>query len=83
MTCLFVILIFRSFGRDQTCAMLLALASGNTFISGDKSSSYKSGSLIAISAESAGLAKQAFFDLGEKPLWVDRAFSGEESELVT
>lgn len=57
--------------------MLLALACGNTFLPGDKSSSYKSGSLLAVGSESAGLAKQAFFDLGEKPLWVDRAFSGE------
>lgn len=28
-------MIHSSFGRDQTCAMLFALAAGNTFLTGD------------------------------------------------
>ncbi|KAI0053328.1 nucleoporin [Auriscalpium vulgare] len=63
-----------SFGRDQTCAMLLALASGNTFLDlGDQSGI---GTITTLSAEVANVAKQAFYDCGERPMWAERMAFG-------
>ena len=64
----------RSFGRDQTCAMLLAIASGNTFLDlGDESGL---GTLSTVSPEIAAVAKQAFYDFGERPMWSERVTYG-------
>ncbi|KAJ3475958.1 hypothetical protein NLI96_g11485 [Meripilus lineatus] len=63
-----------SFGRDQTCAMLLAIASGNTFLElGDESAL---GTLSTVSPEIAAVAKQAFYDFGERPMWSERVTYG-------
>ncbi|EKM61129.1 uncharacterized protein PHACADRAFT_24346 [Phanerochaete carnosa HHB-10118-sp] len=63
-----------SFGRDQTCAMLLAIASGNTFLDlGDQSAL---GTVTTVSAELATVAKQAFYDFGERPMWAERTTYG-------
>lgn len=63
-----------SFGRDQTCAMLLAIASGNTFLElGDESAL---GTLSTMNPEIAAVAKQAFYDFGERPLWSERVTYG-------
>ncbi|KAF9455109.1 nucleoporin [Macrolepiota fuliginosa MF-IS2] len=58
-----------SFGRDQTCAMLLALASGNTYLDGDAS---PNGPIVYASPELADVAKKAFYDFGERPIWTER-----------
>ena len=59
-----------SFGRDQTRAMLLALASGNTFLEfGDQSIS---GSITNLAPELTNVVKQAFYDCGERPMWAER-----------
>jgi nuclear pore complex protein Nup155 len=72
------VLEFRdSFGRDQTCAMLLALASGNTFLEPD--AAFKSGALQTLSPDLATVAKQAFYDFGERPMWAERANFGTSS----
>ncbi|KAG2150078.1 nucleoporin [Suillus cothurnatus] len=63
-----------SFGRDQTCAMLLGLASGNTFLDAGESST--SGTLCTISPDIANVAKQAFYDFGERPIWTERVTYG-------
>lgn len=63
-----------SFGRDQTCAMLLGLASGNTFL--DIGESSGSGTISTISPEIAAVAKQAFYDFGERPMWAERMTYG-------
>ncbi|EAU93155.2 nucleoporin Nup157/170 [Coprinopsis cinerea okayama7 len=63
-----------SFGRDQTCAMLLALASGNTFLDGVEGPS--PASVSNVSPEIATVAKQAFYDFGERPIWAERAMYG-------
>ena len=70
--------IVSSFGRDQTCAMLLGLASGNTFIDNDVHLGFEPGvaATSALSAEVASMAKQAFYDFGERPVWAERTFSG-------
>ncbi|EPQ60591.1 nucleoporin [Gloeophyllum trabeum ATCC 11539] len=73
------ILDFRdSFGRDQTCAMLLALASGNTFLDIDNfaSPTLSTGKIANVSSEIAAVAKQAFYDFGERPMWAERATLG-------
>ena len=63
-----------SFGRDQTCAMLLALASGNTSLEfGDHSIG---GSIINLAPELTNVAKQAFYDCGERPMWAERMTYG-------
>ena len=63
-----------SFGRDQTCAMLLGLACGNTFMdTGDHS---MPGTLCTVSPDVANIAKQAFYDFGERPIWTERVTYG-------
>ena len=63
-----------SFGRDQTCAMLLALASGNTFLEFREQSI--SGSITNLAPELSAVAKQAFYDCGERPMWAERMTYG-------
>ena len=63
-----------SFGRDQACAILLGLASGNTYL--DSSGSQTPGALATISPELAAVAKQAFYDFGERPIWTERVMYG-------
>lgn len=63
-----------SFGRDQTCAMLLAIASGNTFL--DLGDHAALGAVTAVSADLATVAKQAFYDFGERPMWAERTTYG-------
>ncbi|KAF8898825.1 nucleoporin [Infundibulicybe gibba] len=87
------ILEFRdSFGRDQTCAMLLGLACGNTFL--DTTEGVSSGTISMVSPDIAAVAKQAFYDFGERPMWNERMnygtadnqgtaiFSGRREALV-
>ncbi|KAG9314302.1 nucleoporin [Chiua virens] len=63
-----------NFGRDQTCAMLLGLACGNTFMdTGDHSTP---GTLCTVSPDVANLAKQVFYDFGERPIWTERVTYG-------
>ncbi|EMD42139.1 hypothetical protein CERSUDRAFT_90739 [Gelatoporia subvermispora B] len=63
-----------SFGRDQTCAMLLAIASGNTFMDVGMQSTI--GTICTVSPELAAVAKQAFYDFGERPMWAERVTYG-------
>ena len=68
-----------SFGRDQTCAMLLGLACGNTFMdTGDLS---MPGTLCTVSPDVANIAKQAFYDFGERPIWTERVTYGTSKSL--
>ncbi|KIK33719.1 hypothetical protein CY34DRAFT_813422, partial [Suillus luteus UH-Slu-Lm8-n1] len=60
--------------RNQTCAMLLGLASGNTFLDAGEPST--SGTLCTISPDIANVAKQAFYDFGERPIWTERMTYG-------
>ncbi|EJD04002.1 nucleoporin [Fomitiporia mediterranea MF3/22] len=66
-----------SFGRDQTCAMLLALASGNTFLATEKNRHSLYDDVGTVGSEMAALAKQAFYDLADRPIWVDRGYGGD------
>lgn len=53
--------------------MLLAIASGNTFLDiGEQSV----GTLSTVSADLAAVAKQAFYDFGERPIWAERTTYG-------
>ena len=53
--------------------MLLAIASGNTFLDiGDQSI----GNLSTVSSDLAAVAKQAFYDFGERPIWAERTTYG-------
>ncbi|KAF5385502.1 hypothetical protein D9757_005350 [Collybiopsis confluens] len=63
-----------SFGRNQTCAMLLALASGNSFLEGIDNT---------INPDLAATAKQAFYDFGEKPIWSERMVYGKTENQGT
>ncbi|CCA71270.1 related to NUP170-nuclear pore protein [Serendipita indica DSM 11827] len=75
-----------SFGRDETCAQLLALAAGNSFLSPEacEPSSYSAtgGATILGSGKDyriSNLASQAFFERGGKPAWIDRGAFGAVS----
>lgn len=53
--------------------MLLAIASGNTFLDvGDQTS----GAVATVSPDLAVVAKQAFYDFGERPMWAERTTYG-------
>lgn len=53
--------------------MLLAMACGNTFLDiGEQSL----GTLTTVSPELAVIAKQAFYDFGERPIWAERTTYG-------
>ena len=62
--------------------MLLALASGNTFMSTDRSGYSVFDEVISLSAEISAVAKQMFYDIGDRPIWVDRGFGGENQGSV-
>lgn len=55
--------------------MLLGLASGNTFL--DIGEGSGSGNISSISPEIAAVAKQAFYDFGERPTWSERVTYGK------
>ncbi|KAG5221635.1 nucleoporin [Salix suchowensis] len=69
-----------SFGRDQTCAMLLGLACGNTFF--DMPDSATSPMNIT-NVDIATVAKQAFYDFGERPMWAERHVYGMLNRSLT
>ena len=54
--------------------MLLAIASGNTFL--DPMEQSPLGSMSHMNAELAELAKQAFYDYGGRPTWAERVIYG-------
>lgn len=54
--------------------MLLALAAGNTFLDFEEQGSY--GTIGTLSTELAAAAKQAFYDIGERPTWTERVTYG-------
>jgi nuclear pore complex protein Nup155 len=60
--------------------MLLALASGNTYLDGECSSN---GPVIHVSSEIAAVAKQAFYDFGERPIWTERVTYGTAGKCST
>lgn len=54
--------------------MLLGLACGNAFLDiGDQSTT---GALYSVSPEVVNIAKQAFYDFGERPIWAERVTYG-------
>ena len=54
--------------------MLLGLASGNTFL--DIAGQNATGTISTVSADIANVAKQAFYDFGERPMWAERVTYG-------
>jgi nuclear pore complex protein Nup155 len=70
-----------SFGRDQTCAMLLGLACGNTFL--DAADMSPIGKISLVSSDVVTLAKQAFYDFGERPTWTERITYGSTESSGT
>lgn len=59
--------------------MLLGLACGNTFMdTGDHS---MPGTLCTMSPDVANIAKQAFYDFGERPIWTERVTYGTSKSL--
>lgn len=50
--------------------MLLGLASGNTFL--DVADHSGLGAVSTMGPELSNLAKQAFYDFGERPMWAER-----------
>ncbi|PFH50805.1 hypothetical protein AMATHDRAFT_75380 [Amanita thiersii Skay4041] len=69
-----------SFGRDQTCAMLLSLAAGNTYLEFNDSDSSPGSAVSMVNPDLASVAKQAFYDFGERPIWTERVTYGKESQ---
>lgn len=73
--------MLRSYGRDQSCAMLLIIAAGNSRLNlGDVSSNYSSATRHATSAV-AEHAKALFFEGGGRPVSVDRGGYGCQSSI--
>ncbi|KAG8827238.1 hypothetical protein FRC19_004757 [Serendipita sp. 401] len=78
-----------NFGREETCAQLLALAAGNCFLSNEAyepaAYSRAPGSAAAMlpgglkDNRLSNLASQAFFERGGKPTWIDRGPLGTTS----
>lgn len=54
--------------------MLIGLASGNTFL--ETGEMQGAGTLATVSQDIAAVAKQAFYDFGERPLWTERMTYG-------
>jgi nuclear pore complex protein Nup155 len=54
--------------------MLLGLASGNTFLENADASSV--GTITMVGSDVANIAKQAFYDFGERPVWTERVTYG-------
>jgi nuclear pore complex protein Nup155 len=54
--------------------MLLGLASGNTFL--DITGQSATGTISTVGADIANVAKQAFYDFGERPMWAERVTYG-------
>ncbi|KAG6853585.1 hypothetical protein C0991_003109 [Blastosporella zonata] len=65
-----------SFGRDQTCCMLLGLACGNTFLDVQDELTSRTGTISTPPPDITAVAKQAFYDLGERPTWTERVTYG-------
>lgn len=72
-----------SYGRDQTCAMLLAIAAGNTFLDISPKSvatalTLRNGLGISkgpsVQGDLNNTAKQVFYDFGERPMWAERSY---------
>ena len=57
--------------------MLLALASGNTFLASDRSSISAYDEIVSLSQELSSVARQAFYEIGDRPHWVERGFGGD------
>ncbi|THV07704.1 nucleoporin [Dendrothele bispora CBS 962.96] len=69
-----------SFGRNQTCAMLLCLASGNTFTD---VTDQPHNTITSFSPDFAQVAKQAFYEFGDKPIWSERTVFGRSDNQGT
>lgn len=75
----------RRYGRDQSCAMLLTIAAGNSRLSaGESTMGYSSGSNAFANPRAASgavveHAKALFFEGGGRPVSVDRGGFGSES----
>jgi nuclear pore complex protein Nup155 len=54
--------------------MLLSLAVGNVFV--DPGSS-QSGTIGMVAPDLTSVAKQAFYDFGERPIWTERVTYGK------
>ncbi|KAG6885845.1 hypothetical protein C0993_008808 [Termitomyces sp. T159_Od127] len=71
-----------SFGRDQTCCMLLGLACGNTFLDFQDEITSKTGNLSTPRPDITAVAKQAFYDIGERPTWTERVTYADSQGLA-
>lgn len=60
--------------------MLLGLACGNTFL--EPSDNQSAGKISSVSPEISAVAKQAFYDFGERPIWTERAMYGTGESLL-
>jgi nuclear pore complex protein Nup155 len=60
--------------------MLLGLASGNTFL--DSADGSSSGTISMMNPEIAAVAKQAFYDFGERPMWTERVTYGTSEWFI-
>jgi nuclear pore complex protein Nup155 len=54
--------------------MLLSLAAGNVFVDPDTS---HTGTIGMVAPDLASVAKQAFYDFGERPIWTERVTYGK------
>ena len=59
--------------------MMLALASGNTFL--DANELFHWNTLSNISPDLGAVAKQAFYDIGERPTWTEKVTYGKVTLL--
>ncbi len=60
--------------------MLLAIASGNTFLEMGELSNL--GTISTVSPDLAAVAKQAFYDFGERPMWSERVTYGTSEYMI-
>lgn len=60
--------------------MLLGLACGNVFLDSAEESS--SATISVLSPDLATVAKQAFYDFGDRPTWTERAVYAKRKFIV-
>jgi len=60
--------------------MLLGIASGNTFL--EHTDGSVAGTISVLSPDLVAVAKQAFYDFGERPIWAERVTYGTSKQLA-
>ncbi|TIB10278.1 hypothetical protein E3P92_02688 [Wallemia ichthyophaga] len=84
-----IVSFFNNFGKDQSCAMALAIAAGNPIALSMGEDLYPAGSNIAtepappatLSADITQSARRLFYDFGGRPVSIDRGYPAAATSM--